>query len=218
VSRSARWLLGLAVLGALLALRHDVPARPHPRRLRTASQVAGAGLAVAVAHAGWLAAVTADSPVTSVRVALAPFGTGLVAAGAAIVALAVALAPAPPPPPASAAERAWVAALVAHPDADSLAPFATRTDRTYAVSPDGRAAIGYRVLGGTALAGGDPVGDRTAAAAAIAAFLDTCARNGWRPAVLGASDAARERWHAHGMRRGVVIGDEAILDVASFTA
>ena len=125
------------------------------------------------------------------------------------------------PPSSSAAERArvaaLVAALVAHPDADSLAPFATRADKTYALSPDGRAAIGYRVLFSTALAGGDPVGSRTAADGAIAAFLATCTRNGWRPAVLGASDAARERWHAHGMRRGVVIGDEAILDVASFT-
>src|SRR5256714_1826296 len=100
VSRSARWLLGLAVLGALLALRHDVPARPHPRRLRTASQVAGAGLAVAVAHAGWLAAVTAGSPVTSGRVALAPLRTGLVAARAAVVAVGVGAAPPPAPPPA----------------------------------------------------------------------------------------------------------------------
>jgi lysylphosphatidylglycerol synthetase-like protein (DUF2156 family) len=121
------------------------------------------------------------------------------------------------PPPSDAAERARVAALVAHPDADSLAPFATRADKSYALSPDGWAAIGYRVLWGTALAGGDPVGSRAAADAAIEAFLDTCARNGWRPAVLGASDAARERWRAHGLTRGVVIGDEAILDVASFS-
>jgi lysyl-tRNA synthetase class 2 len=121
------------------------------------------------------------------------------------------------PPPSDAAERALVAALVAHPDADSLAPFATRADKTYALSPDGRAAIGYRVLWGTALAGGDPVGSPAAADGAIAAFLETCARNGWRPAVLGASDAARARWHAHGVKRGVVIGDEAILDVAPFS-
>lgn len=216
-ARSARCALGLAVLGALLALRHDLPARPHPRRLRTAAQAAAAGVAVAVAHAGWLAAFSADSPVTSVRVAFAPLGTGLVVAGAAIVALAVALAPAPSPPPAGATERARVAALVAHPDADSLAPFATRADKTYAVSPDGRAAIGYRVVWGTALAGGDPVGDRTAAGAAIGTFLDTCARNGWRPAVLGASDPAARRWRAQGVPHGVVIGDEAVLDVASFT-
>jgi lysylphosphatidylglycerol synthetase-like protein (DUF2156 family) len=68
-------------------------------------------------------------------------------------------------------------------------------------------------VGGDAL---DPVGERDAAGAAIAAFLDTCRRNGWRPAVLGASDAMARRWRAHGLRRRVVFGDEAVLDVATF--
>ncbi len=187
---------------------------------RTAVQIAACGLLVAIVHAGWLVAVGRDSPTVSARLAVSPLGTGgvlgLVVTGLAVVALVVALAPAPAPPSGGSAERARVAALAAHPGADSLAPFATRADKTYAFSPDGGSAIGYRVVWGTALAGGDPVGAEAAADAAIAAFLDTCTRNGWRPAVLGAGAAVVDRWRAQGVRRGVAIGDEAVLDVASF--
>src|SRR5439155_12424904 len=107
--------------------------------------------------------------------------------------------------------------LASHPDADSLAPFATRRDKAYVFSPDGAAAVGYRVLFGTAIAGGDPVGAAAAKPAAIAAFLDTCAGNGWRPAVLGASAEAALSWRRQGLRHAVTIGDEAILDVAAFS-
>jgi lysylphosphatidylglycerol synthetase-like protein (DUF2156 family) len=219
--RPARWVLGLAAFGALVTLRHDFPARPHPRRLRGAVQIAALGLVVALVRGGWLVAVGRDSPGVSARQALSPLGTGgvfgLVATGLAVVALAVALAPAPAPPPGGPAERAQVAALVAHPESDSLAPFATRADKAYAFSPDGRAAIGYRVVWGTALAGGDPVGATAAADLAIAAFLDTCARNGWRPAVLGARASMVDRWRAQGVRHSVPVGDEAVLDAATFT-
>jgi lysyl-tRNA synthetase class 2 len=84
-------------------------------------------------------------------------------------------------------------------------------------SPDGRAAIGYRVLWGVALASGDPVGARTATDAAIRSFLRDCAHNGWRPAVIGASGPVADRWRVQGVRRRVAIGDEAVLDVGSFT-
>jgi len=215
--RSVRWVVGLAVLGALLAVRGDPPVRPHPRRLRAAARLALAGLVLAVAHGGWLVGVAGDSPARSTRVALAPTGTGGVLGLLAIVALAVALAPLPAPAPGTATERARVLALAAHPDADSLAPFATRADKSYVFSPDGRSAIGYRVLCGTALVGGDPVGEKRSAGTAIAAFLDTCRRNGWRPAVLGASAPMADRWREQGLGRRVVVGDEAVLDIATFT-
>jgi lysylphosphatidylglycerol synthetase-like protein (DUF2156 family) len=213
----ARWVVGVAVLTVLLAVRGDLPVRPHPRRLRAAAVLALCGLAVTVARGGWLAGAAGDSPVRSARLALSPGGTGAVLALLAVVGLAVALAPAPAPPAGTATERARVLALAAHPDADSLAPFAARADRSYAFSPDGRAVIGYRVLCGVALVGGDPVGERASVGAAIAVFLDTCRRNGWRPAVLGASAPVADRWREHGLGRGVVIGDEAVLDTATFT-
>src|SRR5439155_3398632 len=117
----------------------------------------------------------------------------------------------PAPPPADDTRRDRVMALAAHPDAASLAPFATRRDKTYAFSPDGAAAVGYRVLFGTAIVGGDPVGAAAAKPAAISSFLETCTRNGWRPAVLGAGADAARHWRAHGLRHGITIGDEAIL-------
>jgi len=221
VRRLVRVAVGLALVGTLLAVRHELTVAPHPRRLRTAAHLTAAALGAAVLHAGWLVEVGGDSPTRSARLALYPGGTGgllgLVAAGCAVAALAVALAAAPPPPPGDADERAVVAALANHPGADSLAPFATRADKTYAFSPDFRAAIGYRVVWGVALAGGDPVGAPEAADAVMAAFLDTCARHGWRPAVLGASTHVATRWADHGVRRGVPIGDEAIVDVGQFS-
>jgi lysyl-tRNA synthetase class 2 len=216
--RPVRWVLGVAVCGALLALRHDFPTIVDPRRVRGAVYVAAAGLTVVIVHAGWLVLVARDDPAVPLGPALPLEGSGgLVAAGALVLALAVALGPAPAPPPDTPTQRARVASLVTHPDADSLAPFITRADKTYVFSPDGTAAIGFRVLSGVALAGGDPVGAPAAADAAITAFLDTCAHNGWRPAVVGAGSPLLERWRAKGVRRHVVIGDEAVIDVASFT-
>lgn len=125
-------------------------------------------------------------------------------------------APAPAPQPGTPTQRRVVRTLADRTDADSLAPFATRHDKSYVFSPDGGAAIGYRVVLGTALVGGDPVGNPEQTGAAVAAFLEVCRRHGWRPAVLGATDQAAEEWRRHRLR-GLVIGDEAVLDVASFS-
>jgi lysylphosphatidylglycerol synthetase-like protein (DUF2156 family) len=147
------------------------------------------------------------------RLAGRPNHAGTVLVAAVLVAVAVLFAPAPAPPPGTLAERVAVSALVAGPGADTLAPFALRRDRSYALSPDGRAAVAYRVLAGTALAGGDPVGEPDAVPAAVAAFRALCRERGWRVAVLGASDPARALWPG---LRAIGIGDEAVLDVAGF--
>ncbi|MFL6110449.1 MAG: bifunctional lysylphosphatidylglycerol flippase/synthetase MprF [Catenulispora sp.] len=130
--------------------------------------------------------------------------------------LACLLAPARAPLPGTDTERDRVRRLVQHPDSDTLAPFALRHDKSYVFSPDGRAAIGYRVFLGTALVGGDPFGAADAQEAAIEEFLALCRRQGWRPAVLGAREALLPVWRAHGMR-GIGIGDEVMLDVAAFS-
>jgi lysylphosphatidylglycerol synthetase-like protein (DUF2156 family) len=70
---------------------------------------------------------------------------------------------------------------------------------------------------GVALAGGDPVGAAASAPGAVAAFVDLCAARGWRPAVLGAGHPTLGLWRLAGVRRGIVIGDEAILDVDTFS-
>jgi lysyl-tRNA synthetase class 2 len=214
--------LGILCLGVavLWALRGDFPVRPDPHRRRRATMLAGAGAAAVswwlltggTRFSGWHQLTAGRGALTAVVEA----GVVLAATGAGVVALVWAFLPAPAPPAAPQGQRARVAALVGHADCDSLAPFATRADRTYAFSPDGRAAIGYRVLFGTALVGGDPVGAVDAAPAAITAFLRTCDRQGWRPAVLGASAGMAGRWRTMGLPRRVPIGDEAIVDLSAF--
>ena len=125
-------------------------------------------------------------------------------------------APYPAPEPGTPTQRLAVRTMVDQEESDSLAPFATRQDKSYVFSPDGQAAIGYRVVLGTAVVGGDPVGSPDQIGAAMAVFLDVCKRHGWRPAVLGATDQAADEWRRHRLR-GMVIGDEAVLDVASFS-
>jgi lysylphosphatidylglycerol synthetase-like protein (DUF2156 family) len=208
VTRGHTLVLGLMLLvvARALVLRRV----PHPVRVRAAGRLGGYVLGLAVLAELVAGVARRFGGQAHVSAAVATF----VLLGA-LVAVAVALAPAPAPPPGTEAERRAVAALVRHPDADTLAPFALRRDKSYVVSPDGRAAVAYRVLAGTAVAGGDPVGARDSAAAAVAAFVARCERAGWRVAVLGAGEAARELWRAHGLRP-VGIGDEAVLDVARF--
>jgi lysyl-tRNA synthetase class 2 len=226
--RPVRVVLVGALLVALVALRAEFPTRPDARRLRLAGQLGSGVMILVIAGSGWDLAVDRDRPRAVGHAMLAGFTTtttphtsfgralSVLVAGGGVILLVLVLAPAAAPAPGSTAQRAWVGALTAHPDADSLAPFATRHDKAYVFSADQRCAIGYRVLFGTALAGGDPVGDPTSAAAAIAEFIDTCTRNGWRPAVLGASDPMRPHWARHGLR-GVVVGDEAVLPLATFS-
>ncbi len=56
------------------------------------------------------------------------------------------------------------ALLARHGRRDSLGYFATRRDKASVFSPDGRAAVTYRVLGGVSLASADPVGSPDALA------------------------------------------------------
>ncbi|MBK7722009.1 MAG: bifunctional lysylphosphatidylglycerol synthetase/lysine--tRNA ligase LysX [Austwickia sp.] len=101
-------------------------------------------------------------------------------------------------------------------DQDSLAYFATRRDKSVVFSPDGRAAIAYRVEVGVALAAGDPVGDRGSWDQAIQTWLAGARTFGWAPAVIGASTAGATAYHRHGLS-ALDLGDEAILDVGEFS-
>lgn len=144
-------------------------------------------------------------------------GLSLLGGIALVLLLAALMAPAKAPRPGTDAERDRIRRLVQHPDSDTLAPFALRHDKSYVFSPDGRAAIGYRVFLGTAVVGGDPIGAADAHEAAIVEFLALARRHGWRPAVVGAREAMLPTWKAHGMRRAIGIGDEVMLNVAAFS-
>jgi lysylphosphatidylglycerol synthetase-like protein (DUF2156 family) len=133
----------------------------------------------------------------------------------AIAAGAVAGFPRRAPSAADAEDRRHVWALVDRSTGDTLAPFALRTDKAYVFTADRSAAVAYRVRFGTAIASGDPVGAPQAREAAVDAFLAQAERNGWRAAVLGASDNTVGLWRSRGMR-AVSIGRDVVVDVGSF--
>lgn len=93
---------------------------------------------------------------------------------------------------------------------DSLSYFATRRDKSVVFSPDGRAAIAYRVIRSVSLASGDPVGDPASWDAAIAAWKEEARTYGWIPAVISASKQGAPAFVRAGMSV-VPLGDEAVL-------
>jgi len=113
-------------------------------------------------------------------------------------------------------ERRVARALVDAYGSDSLSFFALRRDKSYFFSPSRRAFLAYRVVAGTALVSGDPVGDENEFDALLAEFRRVAHRNGWRFGVLGASDAQLERYRRLGLR-AILIGEEAVLRPSEFS-
>ena len=99
---------------------------------------------------------------------------------------------------------------------DSLGYFATRRDKTVLISPDGRAAISYRVIASVALASADPLGPKDAWPGAIHAWLNEARTYGWVPAALSPGRDAAQAYVDAGLR-AIPLGDEAIIDVNAFT-
>jgi lysyl-tRNA synthetase class 2 len=99
---------------------------------------------------------------------------------------------------------------------DSLSFFALRRDKSYLFSPSRRAFLAYRVVAGTALISGDPVGDESDFDALLAEFRRVVRAHGWRLAVLGAGHDQLERYRALGLRP-IKLGDEAVLRPDAFS-
>jgi lysyl-tRNA synthetase class 2 len=105
--------------------------------------------------------------------------------------------------------------LAEHGEADSLGYLATRRDKSVVFAPNGRAAVTYRVLGGTSLASADPIGDPESWPAAVQAWLTESASYGWIPAVLGASERGARCYRRAGLK-ALELGDEAIVGTRWF--
>jgi lysyl-tRNA synthetase class 2 len=221
-----RVLLLAMVAAGLWSYRDAVLVRPHPARVRLAVRTFAAIVIVSALACLAVGHDSARSVGHNVINGLGnsggldlggpawlPSALGMLGAVGFLLIVQILQAPAPPPPPGDEFERCRVSALVAHPGSDTLAPFALRHDKSYAFSPDQRAAIGYRVLFGVAAAGGDPVGDPDSYQAAINEFLALCLRMGWRPAVLGANAAQLALWPG---LRSIGFGDEVIVRPAEF--
>lgn len=234
--------IGLAIGVLLVATRDRYRVEPDLARVQHAlTAAAGVVTAIAVVITGWLlwrhpatagrptlghaahaaaaAMVGADGTLGDLAGGRAGHLSALLMAVTALVVLAasvVVLAPhAPPEPDADPAERRLVEAMVDSPSADGLSPFVLRRDKAYVFSADGRAAIGYRVLSGVALFGGDPVGDPGSFDAAIDAFLRVCAERGWRPAGIGARGDLAPRWERRGLT-SIGVGEEVVVEPAGF--
>src|SRR5437763_762018 len=106
-------------------------------------------------------------------------------------------------------------------DRPDLALALTRETPTSRLAARGRGRrrvrrLAYRVVAGTALVSGDPVGDETEIDDLLAELRRIARASGWRFAVVGASDAHLERYRALGLKP-VAIGEEAVLDPREFT-
>jgi lysyl-tRNA synthetase class 2 len=113
-------------------------------------------------------------------------------------------------------ERRVARALVDAYGHDSLSFFALRRDKSYFFSPSRESFLAYRVVAGTALISGDPVGDEAEFDALLAEFRRVARTNGWRLAVISASQTHLDRYRKLGMR-AIAIGEEAVLHPATFS-
>jgi lysyl-tRNA synthetase class 2 len=113
-------------------------------------------------------------------------------------------------------ERRLARRLVDAYGSDSLAFFALRRDKSYLFSPSRRAFLAYRVVAGTALVSGDPVGDEAEIDELLAELRRLARAHGWRFAVVGASEDHLDRYRAFGLRP-VPIGEEAVLHPQEFS-
>ncbi|WP_083473812.1 phosphatidylglycerol lysyltransferase domain-containing protein [Frankia sp. R43] len=190
----------------LLRLRHDRIVGPHPLSAQLEQVVLGM-----VGIQGPLMFVSARFADLVFRILLTMGVLTIVSTGY------LALRPPEPRPMLTEEDEARVRVLLARRGADdSLGYFVLRSDKSVVWSPSGKACVAYRVVSGVMLASGDPLGDREAWPGALTEFLREAADHAWVPAVIGCSEAGGLAWTRAGLSV-LEIGDEAILDTATFS-
>ena len=118
--------------------------------------------------------------------------------------------------PPDAAERTRASELVEKHGADSLAYFALRRDKSYFFSPTGHSFLAYRVISGTALVAGDPIGDPSERGELMAEFQRVARAKGWRVAVAGAASESLADYAELGFK-SFYLGDEAVIRPSEFS-
>ncbi|MGN6609779.1 MAG: bifunctional lysylphosphatidylglycerol flippase/synthetase MprF [Jatrophihabitans sp.] len=118
--------------------------------------------------------------------------------------------------PADPITRAAVRELVVSSVGDPLAPFALRPEKNYVFSPDGRAAVAYRIKVGVAVASGDPLGDEASWPAVVEEFLVRARARKLRVAVLGAGERSKSLWEQYHFG-SLSIGRDVVVERSQFT-
>jgi phosphatidylglycerol lysyltransferase len=94
--------------------------------------------------------------------------------------------------------------------------FALGKDKSYFWSETGRTAIAYRVMNGTALALGDPIGPEEEHGIVLQAFLAFCHHQDWHVAWYQASERTRRLAQEQGLH-SFKVGEEATINIGLFT-
>jgi lysyl-tRNA synthetase, class II len=118
--------------------------------------------------------------------------------------------------PHTDAEHAQARAVVRNRGEDSLAYFALRRDKRFLFSPSRRTFLAYRVVNGTALVSGDPIGEPDEIEDLLHEFRRIARAAGWRVAALGASEEVVPLYRRLGFH-AVYLGDEAVVRPAEFS-
>jgi len=113
-------------------------------------------------------------------------------------------------------QRAEALELVRTFGSDTLAFFKLRRDLQYLFTDDGHAFLGYRVRNDVLVVAGDPVGEPDSVRKLVAETIALAESRGLVVAVLGASEELVEVWRQARLR-ALYIGDEAIVETASFS-
>lgn len=116
------------------------------------------------------------------------------------------------PSPEGPGDRVRALALLRRYGQQSIAHMTTWPGNTLMLNGAADAYIAYRVIGGVALALGDPVGDEDGGTRAIEEFLDLCASRGWTPCFYATTDrflaAFRER-HLDSLQ----VAEDTVIDL-----
>ena len=198
----------LTLLVALFRARRRFVAPGDPTTVRPLVQVSFA-LAVCVPL---LAIYLDDNTAYSERIEVALL---ILIGGLGIRAFWLWFKPFPVEPPEDD-DRDRAAELVQEHGTDSLAYFALRRDKSYFFSPSGKSFLAYRLVGGTALVAGDPIGDDAERPDLVAEFVRVAHTKGWRVAVAGVSTEALADYVSLGFK-SIYLGDEAVIRPSEFT-
>ena len=115
-----------------------------------------------------------------------------------------------------AREREVARSLVSAWGVDTLAPFVLRADKSYFFTDDESAFLAYKVVGGVAIASGDPIGPQPRHGELLERFIEFAHARDWRIAVLGASEHSLDLYRSHGLQ-ALYHGDEALIEVGRFS-